>query len=333
MCAVLSIGTHSIMNEEFEVDRCQWLESRLLIRERSIGEKSMIGDAVPDYLLIEIIGESGMSTVWHAVQSSTGRDVAIKMLKRSGSSHQRVRDIFLRQAVITAELDHPHIIPVYDLARSESNELFCCMRHFPGPRWHTVINDKSLEENLTILLKVANAIAFAHFRGVVHSDIKPQRIAIGSFGEVQVNDFGHAFLLPHFRHYALFGQKERMMGGTPGYMAPEQVSPTMMGIGPWTDIYLLGANLFEIVTGRPPHIIQLESGRFPTPMGVLENACQNKIAFPESSNELLEISRKAMRSSPSDRYQSVNELIDAIKISPWAYPGTTSASQTRGQTL
>ncbi len=303
-------------NDEFGETRELGLESRLMIPERSISNSHLDGKASADYLLIKVICETGFSRVWHAVQVSTGRDLAIKMLKGPDYLNQNARDVFLRQALITANLDHPNIVPVYDLGRSESNELFCSMPLFQGERWNKLIGCITLEESLEIWLKVAQAMAFAHFSGVVHRDIKPARVLIGSYGEVQVTDFGHAMVLSNFRHYTLLNEHANRcdgLTGTPAYMSPEQAAGDYHKIGPWSDVYLLGATLFEMIAGVPPHRIQADNCGALTITALLENARSNKIAQTNTSNELLDIALKAMRTSPDDRYPSVKDFIEAVK--------------------
>ena len=303
------------MNDQFDESPDPGLESKLMIRERSIGSSRLDGKGNVEYLLIKVIGESGLSVVWHAIQVSAGRDLAIKMIRGQDSLKQKSRDMFLRQTLITADLDHPNIVPVYDLCRSESNELFCSMRIYQGERWDKLIGSKTLEENLEIWLKVAEAIAFAHFRGVVHRDIKPARVVVGSFGEVQLTDFGHAMVLPNFRHYALLHEQSKCrdgMTGTPAYMAPEQAAGEYHKIGPWSDVYLLGATLFEMIVGVPPHLSEADNGRLNV-MRVLQNALSNKIVQTNISNELLDIALKAIKTSPGDRYPSAKDLINAVK--------------------
>ncbi len=126
------------------------------------------------------------------------------------------------------------------------------MKRVEGTPWSKVLSSKSLAENLEILMKVADAIAFAHARGVMHRDIKPENTMLGDFGEVLVMDWGLALSTAAFRKAGSISQTSSM-GGTPAYMAPEMAAGPLERIGPASDIYLLGAVLFEIITGRQPH--------------------------------------------------------------------------------
>ena len=188
----------------------------------------------------------------HARQASIDRHVAIKMIRRDMAADADQRQKFLAEAVVTGDLDHPNIVPIYDLGIDDAGALFYSMKRVKGTPWIKVIRKKSLDENLEILMKVADAVAFAHSRGVVHRDLKPENVMLGDFGEVLVMDWGLALLAPRFRHLGSITQSGGM-GGTPAYMAPEMASGPLERIGPPSDVYLLGAILYEIITGRPPH--------------------------------------------------------------------------------
>ena len=205
-----------------------------------------------DYDLIDLLGEGGMGVVYSARQASIDRTVAIKMLKqKTADEHQRRK--FLSEAVITGDLDHPNIVPIYDLGTNQEGALFYSMKRVQGTPWDERIRHLSLTENLEILMKVADAVAFAHSRGVIHRDLKPENTMLGEFGEVLVMDWGLALPTADF-------SKSRnvtapvSMGGTPAYMAPEMALGPVERIGFHSDMYLLGAILYEIVTGQPPHV-------------------------------------------------------------------------------
>src|SRR5262249_22711236 len=152
----------------------------------------------------------------------------------------------------TGDLDHPNIVPIYELGTNENNALFYSMKRVQGTPWSDVIGTKSVNENLEILMKVADAVAFAHATGVIHRDLKPDNVMLGDYGEVLVMDWGLALATSSFRH-SEFVTGPDSMGGTPAYMAPEMATGPFELIGQASDIYLLGALLFEIVTGLLPH--------------------------------------------------------------------------------
>jgi WD40 repeat protein/serine/threonine protein kinase len=287
--------------------------SSLPVKSRYVREKRKAGSAppksaaeVPDYELLDIIGEGGMGVVYAAHQSSIARTVAVKMLKPSAKIREEQRDKFISEAVVTGELDHPNIVPIYDLGSNEDGALFYSMKRVKGTPWDKVINHKQLDENLSILLRVADAVAFAHAGGVIHRDLKPENVMLGDYGEVLVMDWGLARITPEFAHVASVYQADSL-GGTPAYMAPEMARGPIERINKTSDIYLLGAILYEIIGGQPPH-----SGR--DVMQCLLASSQNRIDAIRYDGELKEIALKAMATQQEDRYQSVKEFQEAVRV-------------------
>lgn len=267
----------------------------------------------PEYELVKVLGEGGMGIVFTARQRSIDRDVALKMLKPKTARDKDQRAKFLSEAVVTGELDHPNIVPIYDVGASADQALFYSMKKVQGTPWLDVIKEKSTSENLDILMRTADAVAFAHSRGVIHRDLKPENTMLGDFGEVLVMDWGLAYSTEEFSKSESI-TSSTSMGGTPAYMAPEMATGPINKIGPQSDVYLLGAMLFEIVTGRPPH-----AGK--NAMKCLMAAARNQIREPNPENctkndptgELLEIAMKAMETEISNRYQTVQEMQAAIR--------------------
>ncbi len=269
---------------------------------------------VADYKLSEIIGEGAMGTVWSARQSSLDREVAIKMPKSGPGGTEFGRQLFISEVVVTGQLDHPNIVPIYDLARDESGQLFYAMKRVQGRSWDTCMHEKgrTRHDNVEILMKVCDAIRFAHDRHVIHRDIKPQNIMVGKYGEVSVMDWGIALRLPEGTHVP--GMAKISPSGTPAYMAPEMATGNANEIGYHTDVYLLGAVLYEIITGDPPH---------PAPSGtsdsvVQQKAClliaaRNVITPAKETGELVDIAYKAMATDISDRFPTVDEFQSAIR--------------------
>ncbi len=258
-----------------------------------------------EYELLGLIGEGGMGVVFAARQASIDRMVAIKMLKANASASLEDRQKFLSEAVVTGDLDHPNIVPIYDLATNEAGGLFYSMKCVQGTPWMDVLFEKSLTENLEILNRVADAIAFAHSRNVVHRDIKPENVMLGGFGEVLVMDWGLALVGEGFRKSTNIRQSSSM-GGTPAYMAPEMATGPIEEVTSTSDIYLLGATLFEIITGNPPH-----TGA--NVMSCLFAAGRNEIQSTDKHGELLDIALKAMATRTEDRYATVQEFQDAVR--------------------
>lgn len=258
-----------------------------------------------EYELLNILGEGGMGIVWSAKQTSVDRKVAVKMIKGTFSKKPGQRNKFLAEAIVTGDLDHPNIVPIYDVGADHEGSLFYAMKQVQGTPWLKVIKEKPLQDNLEILLRVADAVAFAHARGIVHRDLKPENVMLGEFGEVLVMDWGLALPMSHF-HSAQRIRSISSMGGTPAYMSPEMATGPIDRITPQSDVYLLGAILWEIVTGRPPH-----PGK--KVQQCLLSAMRNTIRETDQSGELVDIARKAMSTNVSDRYPRVKDFQDAVR--------------------
>lgn len=267
----------------------------------------------PEYELLKKLGEGGMGLVFMARQRSIDREVALKMLKPKTAKDPEQRAKFLTEAVVTGDLDHPNIVPIYDVGASPDDALFYAMKKVEGTPWLDVVLEKSLEENLDILMRTADAVGFAHSRGVVHRDLKPENVMLGAFNEVLVMDWGLAYSTEGFQKSASITESTSM-GGTPAYMAPEMATGPIKKIGPRSDVYLLGAILFEVVTGKPPH-----AGK--NAMKCLMSAARNKIRDTDNertkrndpTGELLKIAMKAMATKLEERYQSVEEFQAGIR--------------------
>ena len=272
--------------------------------ELQAGPISVDGDE-PEYELIKVLGEGGMGVVYDARQTSIDRNVAVKMLKAATAGNEKQRAKFLAEAVVTGDLDHPNIVPIYDVGANSQGALFYSMKKVQGTPWLKVIQKKSVVENLDILMRVADAVGFAHARGIVHRDLKPENIMLGEFGEVLVMDWGLAQASKSFRKSRSITETNTM-GGTPAYMAPEMATGPIEKITAASDVYLIGAMLFEIITGGPPHVAK-------NAMKCLMAAARNEIAPTDKTGELVDIAMKAMATNPADRYQDVKSFQAAIR--------------------
>jgi hypothetical protein len=282
-------------------------DSRLVIKHRAMRDsrEHPIPEPGTEYELLNVIGEGGMGVVYSARQASIDRTVAIKMLKPDIASHAEQREKFLSEAVVTGDLDHPNIVPIYDLGANEKGALFYSMKRVEGTPWMAVIEQKSTGENIEILMKVADAVAFAHSRGVIHRDLKPENVMLGDYGEVLVMDWGLALSTDAFRKSGSITQTSSM-GGTPAYMAPEMATGPIDRINLLSDVYLLGSILYEIVAGHPPH-----TGK--NVMNCLFAAARNEIQPTERTGELLEIALRAMSTKQEERHASVQDFQNAIR--------------------
>ena len=275
-------------------------EANLVIQPRIVRDQKADAEVRADYELLSRLGEGGMGVVHAARQSSIDRTVAVKMLKPAAAKDPESCRKFLSEAVVTGDLEHPNIVPIYDLGKDESGALFYSMKCVKGTPWNAVIAKRTSSENQDIFLKIADAVAFAHSRGVVHRDLKPENVMLGDFGEVLLMDWGLALCI------GSPAVKNAGMAGTPAYMAPEMAVGPIERIGFASDVYLLGAILYEIITLNPPH-------RGGNVVSCLLAAAHNEIQPTEKSGELVGIALKAMATRPEDRYPGVAELQKAIR--------------------
>lgn len=281
-------------------------ETKLVIQSRQISsiDDRQIQSGSFDYELLKVIGTGGVGVVYDARQSSIDRNVAVKMLRGELKDNREQCQKFLSEAVVTGELEHPNIIPIYDLGRNQSGELFYSMKYAHGTAWSELIGTMSLAENLETLMRVADAIAFAHDKSVIHRDIKPENVMLGQFGEVLVLDWGIAVSTAADFKSGIIG--DTVLGGTPVYMAPEMATGPAKSIGYHSDVYLLGATLFEILTGLPPHAGE-------TIRECLHAAASNEIRPTTIEGELMDIAMTAMSTQTKRRYQSVIEFQQAVR--------------------
>lgn len=259
---------------------------------------------MPDFTLKSKLGEGGMGKVLTAVQQSIGREVAVKVLHADRIDTDNANK-FQAEAAVTGNLEHPNIIPVYDLGLTAEGEPFYAMKKVKGKPWNDLIEGYSLQENIETLLKVCDAVAYAHSMGVIHRDLKPENVMVGEFGEVLVMDWGLAAGVWEESKAPRVTYSDAI-AGTPAYMAPEMAKGDENQIGFASDIYLLGAILYEIITGRPPH-----GGK--TVRECLNIAARNEIEEPWVQSELLKTARRAMATEPYDRYDNVREFQSAIR--------------------
>jgi hypothetical protein len=272
-------------------------------------------DAAADLTIQRTLGTGGMGEVMLAVQRALGREVALKRLR---PEHRGSSSELLREALVTGRLEHPNIVPVHMLAVAQDGSPVFVMKRIEGTPWRKLLRDPATLERLTrehaepvmlhldIFLAVCDAVAFAHSRGVLHRDLKPDNVMVGAFGEVYVLDWGIAAGLNAETGLPL-ARDVTQVSGTPAYMAPEMAAADGKGLGPRTDVFLLGAMLFELFEGRPPH-----AGA--DPLDTLEHAWRwqgvpEGLRAPEGMREVVQ---RAMAPSADERFESVDALRAAV---------------------
>ncbi|HRU07153.1 MAG TPA: protein kinase, partial [Candidatus Brocadiia bacterium] len=261
-----------------------------------------------DFELAALLGKGGMGLVYAARQASLDRQIAVKMIRPEMAEDASLRAKFLSEAMVTGGLDHPNIVPIHEAGIAEDGSLFYAMKQVKGHAWDKLLPRQSEAENLDVFLRVCDAVAFAHDKGVIHRDLKPENIMIGSFGEALVMDWGLASSVAPPGAPAKAERLNAASGraGTPAYMSPEMARCDFARIGPASDIYLLGGILYEIATGLRPHHGE-------TVLACLGAAMRNEIQPSPRTDELVQIARKAMATDPKDRYASVQDLQRAVR--------------------
>ena len=278
---------------------------------------------VPDrYRVLGLLGAGGMGEVWRVEDTRLERTVAMKVVRGDLSSRPRLVERFEEEARLCAGLQHPAIVPVHDLGVTRDGRLWFTMRELRGEtlrryleRVHAASTDDTwgaddegwtLRRLLSCFEQVCEAVAYAHARGVVHRDLKPDNIMVGAFGEVQVLDWGVATLVQEDE------APRRGSVGTPAFMSPEQARGRAYLQGPKTDIYALGATLYVLLTGHKPYhrtkpsevLLEVISGPPPS----VRRAHGRPIA-----PELVELVERCMARSPDDRPDTVHEIARSVR--------------------
>ncbi len=275
----------------------------------------LVGDATHVELL-ELLGKGGMGQVHLGQQSAARRDVAVKVLRPDTKGPSQARAL-LREALIHARLEHPNIVPVHMVCADDDGHPVIVMKKVEGTAWIELLRDAShpahpeedrLAGHLNILMQVCRAAHYAHSRGIVHRDIKPHNVMIGEFGEVYVLDWGLALPISDEASAGLPAlTNATTVSGTPSYMAPEMLEPAPWRVDRRTDVYLLGAVLHHILTGRPRH-----AGSTVQEMLKAVYHSEKVVFDPAVPGELASICNRATHAAKSKRYDSADELRRAI---------------------
>jgi serine/threonine-protein kinase len=257
-----------------------------------------------------LLGSGGVAHVHRVRDELLAREVALKALRPEFMKAESAIESFVKEARITAQLDHPNIPAVYALAPDRNRSSVFTMKMLEGQTLQQLLDENAREKvdglsaAIDVLLRICDAVAFAHSKGVLHLDIKPSNIFVADYGQIYLVDWGIA------RRKAELPKKPGKISageGTPAYMAPEQATGDDWKLDEHTDIFALGAVLYRILCGKAPHSA-------PTVEEALEKAAAGVVTPPDEvaarrgktlPRRLVAICMKAMSADPAQRYESV----------------------------
>ena len=261
------------------------------------------------YEILEEIGRGGMGVIYRARQQHSRRIVAVKRIFAHDVNSHETLVRFRREAEAVASLDHPNILPIYEVSESEEGLPFFSMKYATGGSLRAAAPALRTKprECVRLMAKVARGIAYAHSKGVLHRDLQPGNILLDENGEPMVSDFGLAKWLDQTSD--LTRTLETL--GTPGYIAPEQAESRAADLTSAADIYSLGAILFYLLTGRPPFV-------GPNVLSVIHQAAATpaprlRSLAPSLDRDLETIVARCLESDPNARYQSAGALAEDLE--------------------
>jgi len=260
------------------------------------------------YRILEEIGRGGMGVIYRARHAPSRRIVALKRVLNYHSDSRDTLTRFQREATAAASLDHPNILPIYDVGATDDGLPFFSMKFACGG---SLLDSKesfgdSPRHAVQLVATVARAVDYAHTQGILHRDLKPGNILLDARGEPMVSDFGLAKWLDTASELT----RTLTVFGTPGYIAPEQAENAAADLTAATDIYSLGAILFELLTGRPPFLGEHA-------VAILRQAAENEApklrsVVPKVSRDLETICARCLERDPNLRYQSAAALAEDL---------------------
>jgi serine/threonine-protein kinase len=261
-----------------------------------------------NYELLAELGHGGMGVVYKARQLSPDRIVALKMILLGDLASATDRARFRAEAQSAAQLEHPNIVPVYEVGDCDGRAYFS-MKYVPGSTLAQRLTKGPMpaREAAQCLAAIGRAVDFAHERGILHRDLKPSNILLDEKGQPYVMDFGLAKRIQGDTRLT----PSRAIVGTPSYMAPEQADSSRGMLGPATDVYSLGAILYEMLTGRPP--FQAASYAEAVFLVLEGELVPPHLLNPRVNRELELICLRCLEKRPQLRYATARQLADDLE--------------------
>jgi tRNA A-37 threonylcarbamoyl transferase component Bud32 len=263
---------------------------------------------IPGYEIVGELGRGGMGVVYKARQTELGRIVALKMILSGVHAHEAEVERFRTEGRAIARLQHPNIVQIFEVGEQGGLPFFSLEFCDGGSLSNKLRTGPLLPNDAALLVEqLARAIHVAHQAGIVHRDLKPANILLAANGTAKVTDFGLAKLLGSDAGHTQTG----VVVGTPSYMAPEQAGGKTKEVGPATDVYALGAILYELLTGRPPFLA-------PTAVDTItkvvsEQPLAPRVLQPKVPRDLETVCLKCLEKDPRRRYASAEELADDLQ--------------------
>jgi TolB-like protein/Flp pilus assembly protein TadD len=260
-----------------------------------------------DYELLEVIGRGGQGTVFRARQKSLNRTVALKVISLGQSASKAHLKRFRREAEAVASLDHSGIVPIYEVGERDGSCYFS-MKFVEGGQLDRVVRRKpmSIRQAAELVAKVARTVHYAHEHGILHRDIKPGNVLLDAKGEPLLTDFGLARLV----EFESTITRTMEVMGTPSYMAPEQAVGNNAAVSSATDVYGLGAVLYQLLTGQPPFA---GGTSYETIRLLLDTEPrQPRVLNSKISRDLSTICLKCLEKDPKRRYSSALALAEDL---------------------
>jgi TolB-like protein/tRNA A-37 threonylcarbamoyl transferase component Bud32 len=264
---------------------------------------------IGNYQILEEIGRGGMGVIYRARQRHSRRIVALKRILSYHADSQETLARFRRESQAAASLDHPNILPIYEVSECDDGLPFFSMKFAGGGSLLDAAPALRNEPRRAVALmaKVARGVQYAHGQGILHRDLKPGNVLLDGRGEPLVSDFGLAKWLDTTSHLT----RTLTIFGTPGYIAPEQVNGSSANLSPTADIYSLGAILFDLLTGRPPFLGEHA-------LKVIQQASEKpapklRTLVPSLDRDLETICAKCLEREPGARYRSAGALAEDLE--------------------